>query len=848
MRYLLLMLTVFLFEFNCYSQTDSLVENFTENNPSMFYTYSDKLKAVVENGELTIVSTGKTSWEDMRLNTKPFDMSKHTFISFKVKSDANVTIRIDLVEQNGSDSKVSNGVPISKSIKGDNNWVYMYLDYTGHFDQAWPSPATLNTKKLNGLAIILNPGAGFTGKVTFDSIAIGKAAMPPRKRLDKYINLNQVGLYPESEKIAIINGSNAKTFTIIRTKDNKEVYSDTLSKPQYWIYADETVRRANFTNFKDTGTYKLYVEGLGYSFPFKISKNVYNKLAESVIKAFYYQRCDIELTPEYAGIWARKMGQPDTGVLIHSSAASQKMPEGKKINSLRGWYDAGDYNKYIVNSGITCYTLLSIIETFPTYSSSLKISIPETKNKVPDLLDEILWNIRWMLTMQDVNDGGVYHKLTHANFTGMVLPDKITDKRFVVQKSTSATLDFCAVLAQAARVLKPYNKELPGLADSCMMAAVKAWSWAKLNPKAYFDQNENNKIFKPEISTGAYGDGYLVDEFMWAATELYISTGNDLMIPDILNYKASFTVPDWANVQSLALMSIVRYRKYLGNKLDTTKYKNALLQLTNVMVNYSQTSAFRTSMGQDQHDYSWGSNAMASNQSILLLNSYALTKDKKYYTAAYSNLDYIMGRNALNYCFVTGEGTKSSVFPHHRLSEGDNNVNPVPGLLIGGPQPNREDGCSYPWEAPAKNYTDEVCSYSTNEIAINWNAPLANIVCSFEAYNKNLGNDLVSNPRTKLMFPDLSNLPKTDTTKATEYNPILVFPNLKTNNLRCMFAVTEPSNIEIKDATGHILASDLITSTGTVLRNYPINFETGTYIISIKNKTINKSKTIMINK
>jgi endoglucanase len=834
--------------FLSYSQTDSLVEGFTEYNSAMFSTYSDKLKAVVENGELTIVSTGKTSWEDMRVNTKSFDMSKHTFISFKVKSDANVTVRIDLVEQNGSDIKVSNAVPISKSIKGDGNWVYMYLDYTGHFDQAWPGSAILNTKKLTGLAIILNPGASFTGKVTFDSIAIGRAAMPPRKRLDKYINLDQIGFYPESEKIAIVNGSSAKTFSIFRETDNKVVFTDTLSKPQYWKYADETVRRAVFTNFKDTGSYKLYVEGLGYSFPFHISKNVYGKLAESAIKAFYYQRCDAELTPEYAGIWARKAGQPDTGVLIHSSAASLKMPEGKKINSLRGWYDAGDYNKYIVNSGITVYTLLSVFENFPTYTNGLKISIPETKNNVPDLLDEILWNLRWMLTMQDKNDGGVYHKLTHANFTGMVLPDKVKDTRYVVQKSTSASLDFCAVMAQAARVLKPYSKQLPGLADSCMMASVKAWSWAKLNQKAYYDQNENNKIFKPEITTGAYGDGYLVDEFMWAATELFISTGNDLMLPDIQNFKGTFTVPDWANVQTLGMMSIVRYKKFLGGKLDTSKYKNALLDLTNTMVSYSQTSAFRTAMGQDAHDFSWGSNAMASNESILLLNAYALTKDKKYYTAAYSNLDYLLGRNPLNYCFVTGEGSKSPVFPHHRLSEGDNNVKPVPGLLVGGPQPGREDGCSYPWEAPAKNYTDEVCSYSTNEIAINWNAPLANIVCSFEAYNKNLGNDPVANPRTKLMFPDLSNLPKTDTAKATDYNPILVFPNLKTNSLRCMFAIMEPSQIEVRDATGHVLASDNIIQTGTILRSYPIVFETGTYFISLKNKAINRTKTIIINK
>ena len=669
-----------------------------------------------------------------------------------------------------------------------------------------------------------------------------------QKQLDKYINLNQIGFYPESQKMAIVNGSTAKTFTIIRMKDNKEVFTDTLSQPQYWKYSDETVRRATFTNLKDTGLYKLYIADIGYSFPFRIEKNVLSKLAESSIKAFYYQRCDAELTSDYAGIWARKMGQPDTGVLVHSSAASAKVPAGTKINSLRGWYDAGDYNKYIVNSGITVYTLLSVFETFPTYSNALKIAIPETKNEIPDLLDEILWNLRWMLTMQDKNDGGVYHKLTHANFEAMVLPDKVDAIRYVVQKSTAASLDFCAVMAQAARVLKPYNKQLHGLSDSCMMASIKAWRWAKLNPQAYYDQTENNKIFKPEIVTGSYGDGYLIDEFMWAATELYISTGNEMMIPDILNFKGTFSVPNWANVQTLGLMSLVRYKNFLGRKLDSAKYEKILLGLANSMVDYSVTNAFRTVIGQNTDDFTWGSNANAANQALVLLNAYALTKDKKYYNAAFSNLDYILGRNALNYCFVTGEGSKSPVFPHHRLSEGDANVKPIPGLLVGGPQPGREDACSYLWNAPAKNYLDDVCSFSTNEIAINWNAPLANIVCSFEAYNALMGNDAVANPRTKLIFPDLSKLPKTDTARASEYNPILVFPNLKTNILRCMFAVTEPSLIEVRDPSGRVLESETITSTGTIIKNYQIVFDNGSYSVTIKNKVINKSKTIIINK
>jgi endoglucanase len=105
-------------------------------------------------------------------------------------------------------------------------------------------------------------------------------------------------------------------------------------------------------------------------------------------------------------------------VLIHPSAASDKRPAESIISVPRGWYDAGDYNSYIVNSGITMGTLFSLYEDFPAHMKTVDLNIPESKNEIPDLLDEVLWNLRWMLTMQDPNDGGVYHKCTNAAFDG----------------------------------------------------------------------------------------------------------------------------------------------------------------------------------------------------------------------------------------------------------------------------------------------------------------------------------------------------------------------------------------------------------------------------------------------
>src|SRR5690606_13563891 len=159
----------------------------------------------------------------------------------------------------------------------------------------------------------------------------------------------------------------------------------------------------------ETGQYVIHVPGVGYSPEFTIDHVVFEEVGTASLKAFYYNRASIELEEQYAGAWARPLGHPDDRGLVHASAASKERPEGTVLSVPKGWYDAGDYNKYIVNSGITMGTLLSLYEDFPSHSSSLNLNLPESGNGIPDLLNEALWNLEWMIKMQDPHDGGVYH-------------------------------------------------------------------------------------------------------------------------------------------------------------------------------------------------------------------------------------------------------------------------------------------------------------------------------------------------------------------------------------------------------------------------------------------------------
>ncbi|ALI98485.1 glycoside hydrolase family 9 protein [Rufibacter tibetensis] len=560
------------------------------------------------------------------------------------------------------------------------------------------------------------------------------------------VRLNQLGFYPNAAKIAVVVGENkGGKFFLKSASGAKTVYTGQLSASKLTELSNKPTRVADFSQFSTPGTYVLEIPGVGTSYSFEIKPQVHQEVAAAAIKGFYFQRTAIDLPEKYAGKWHRPAGHPDDKVLVHASAATAQRPTGTVISSTKGWYDAGDYNKYIVNSGITMGTLLSAYEDFPKYYQTQNLNIPESQNPVPDLLDEALWNLRWMLTMQDPNDGGVYHKLTNASFDGMVMPDKATSPRYVVQKGTGAALNFAAVMAQASRVYKNFSKEFPGLSDSCLTAATKAWAWAQKNPNVAYEQEEINKNFGPDVTTGAYGDKDFSDEFIWAAAELYTTTKDESyykavpMLPD-----AKMPLPSWAQVRLLGYYTLLRNKdhKSAAVQKDLPEIKKRLLQLTDGMASGAATGAYRTVMGRAKEDYIWGSSSVAANQGIALVQAYNLTGNKKYLQAALSNLDYLLGRNAVGYSFVTGYGDKSTMYPHHRPSIADGIAEPVPGLLSGGTNANanKQDKCpGYTATAPDEMYLDSDCSYAANEIAINWNAPLVYLAGAIEALQQQAG-------------------------------------------------------------------------------------------------------------
>jgi endoglucanase len=320
------------------------------------------------------------------------------------------------------------------------------------------------------------------------------------------------------------------------------------------------------------------------------------------------------------------------------------------------------------------------------------------------------------------------------------MPDKAVEQRYVVQKGTAATLDFAAVMAQASRIFKKFPQQLPGLADSCIKASESAYQWAVKNPDMVYNQDAMNKKFKPEVVTGGYGDRSFADEFIWAASELYVTTGKDEYYSKLnLTGNDKMQVPSWAQVKMLGYYTLAQSSgSNLATHPELQQVKQHLLAYADSMVANVDKNAYQTVMTKAASNFNWGSNSNAANQGILLIKAYKLSHNQKYLDYALSNLDYVLGRNGAGYSYITGYGSKSPMHPHHRPSVADGVVDPIPGLLSGGPNPGMQDGIKVPSTVPDEAFIDDDRAYAANEIAINWNAPMAYLANAIEALQKQL--------------------------------------------------------------------------------------------------------------
>jgi endoglucanase len=495
----------------------------------------------------------------------------------------------------------------------------------------------------------------------------------------------------------VAGSTKAMTFEVTQSAaEHRTVLSGKLSDLISDRETGENVRIADFSSITTPGTYTLRAGEDAATFV--IANDPYRLLLQSTMRAYTGQRCGT----------AVDIGNGYAHPACHQQSAFH--PSSGRTGPAHvtgGWHDAGDYGRYVVNSGISTGTLLWACELFGL-----------------DMLDEIRWNVEWMLSMQDA-DGSVWHKQTSEVFPPFVLPQDDHSIQYVIGKGSCAAGDFAAVMAIAAR---SYHR------DDLLIAARRAFAWLATHPNVTFRNPRG-------VETGEYGDRDCSDEHLWAAAELWRTAGDEDAHKYFLAHerealRAVGEPPSWKNVGALAAWTFVlagRARSAADEAASRAIAKRTIEQADEIVARANR-SAYAIPMRTS--DYVWGSNAVAANYGLELLIANRLHPDTKYVDTTFAIIHYLLGRNSFALSWVTGAGTSAVMHPHHRPSGADSIVAPWPGLLAGGPNRNRQDPAlrKLPRDLPpAKSYIDDQESYASNEIAINWNAPLVFILAGTQA-------------------------------------------------------------------------------------------------------------------
>ncbi|MFZ0454100.1 MAG: glycoside hydrolase family 9 protein [Ignavibacteriaceae bacterium] len=532
------------------------------------------------------------------------------------------------------------------------------------------------------------------------------------------VRINQVGYSADQQKLAYLIQP-ADSFYIVNSSTKLIQFRGKLEDSGFKDGAvGFEIYYGDFSSFTEPGNYEIQTNDGQISYPFEISANPFTDVYKETLKGFYYQRCGTALLASNAGSYAHPACHLNDANFEASTGLAGYQPE------TGGWHDAGDYGKYVVNAGITVGTLLMGYEMFPDNFKLDDLNIPESGNSTPDLLDEVKYELDWLLKMQDSTDGGIFFKVTPKNFSGFIMPNNDNSTRYIYQKSSTATGDFAAVMAMAARIYPSFDTVF---ASKCLNAAKEAWNYLQTNSTIVPTGGFHNPS---GTNTGEYGDGNDSDERLWAASELFITTGDSVYESYFSSHYQNFglinSTMGWGYVAPLAHIDYLVSKQPKADSTIKSKLKTGLINYCTSLYNVSKKSGFNAAMSTG--DYYWGSNSVALNRAVIFIYGYQLSDNINFYNAALDQFNYILGCNIKGISFVTGLGTEYPMHPHHRPSASDGVAAPVPGLVVGGPDKGLDDAvlqAMYTTSTPpAFCYADDQGSYASNEIAINWNAPL----------------------------------------------------------------------------------------------------------------------------
>lgn len=561
-------------------------------------------------------------------------------------------------------------------------------------------------------------------KISFqgDTFPTQKLTFDPLKNPSLAIHVSQLGFHPEDPaKVAFVScwtGSGGGldypedlTFHLIDDKTDAIVHAGRIDSVKPADQRDEdaykrnfnltNVYRIDFSDLKRPGRYRLCIQGIGCSHPFDIAPSVWMNAFHSSARGFYHQRSGIALGPPYTDFKRPRPFHPDDGVKIYASTTRlmdtrnglstsdpsnfRNLVAGKTDqlveNAWGGYMDAGDWDRRIQHLISSLY-LLDLVEHVGHRISAVSLNIPESRNELPDVVDEALFNIDCYRRMQTPEGGirGGIESEEHPNLGEASWQESLTIMAY--EPGSWSSFYYAGVAAKAAFVLKSLGHN--DTAAIYEQSAIRAMKWAEDD---YAKRTDRPSFYTVNgVKIDRMGDHIDVRDMRnYAAAELFRLTGdpqwNDVFVKTTMLNKPDAVLYLWqSHEQRHGAWAYVNIKR-TGVDVNLQQYcRDAILREARDRINTQSKAAFRWT----KNDWAPPTACMSVSDSVNLVRAHILTGDPEYLRAIVLSCQMGGGANPLNLCYTTHVGDKWPLSPLHLDSRHTGQL-PPEGLTVFGP-------------------------------------------------------------------------------------------------------------------------------------------------------------------
>ena len=547
-------------------------------------------------------------------------------------------------------------------------------------------------------------------------------AAPPQTTY--HIKVDQFGYFPNSKKVAVIAdpqagynaaetfnpGTGANQYQVRRWSDDAVVFTGTL---QVWNGGATQAQSGDrgwwfdFSSLTTPGSYYVFdlTNNIG-SFRFEIGDDVYNEVLKQALRIFFYQRINFaKQSPFTDARWADGACFEGSNQDRYATSAFAKGNASTARDVHGGWMDAGDMNKY------TTFATSAVIQLMEAYRINPGVfkdnyNIPESGNGIPDILDEVKWELDFLKRMQDATGtNGFLLKVGVDNYNEVTPPSTDTRARYYLPECTAATLSGASMFAVSGVVLKDVPA-LSGYGLDLISRAEAAWTRAKIttnNFTSFQTGCDNGDIKSGDADNTAEQQ---LDNAFVAAVYLYEATGKaeyktfaETQYINVNPYKINWWGPYWMP-QQLALLRLTLLPDVASTVVNNIRSQKANMEYQYSIPTYSAgTDLYRAHMADDA--YHWGSNQVRTSIGQTNLDyitfGFNPTKATQYKEVAEHYLHWMHGVNPMGMVMLSNmynygaEKCVNEIY-HTWFTDGsvwDNSLTspngPAPGYVPGGP-------------------------------------------------------------------------------------------------------------------------------------------------------------------